>query len=597
MTEDAAPSITPTFVVGVGVGNRNASAQPTFENTLDPISSTGVSNSSFQESNNIIVSSYPTTAADETTAPSITPTAAIVLSEKQVSTSEEPSVEPSTIPSIEITISPSGVEVSDDSEEPSIRPTISKMPSERPSLEPSTMPSIEITISPSGVDSEEPSEQPSVEPSTMPSIEITISPSSAVVSNDSSEPSIKPTVIARKVSAHPSAENTSSSPPPSTNSALLSNSPAVFLLSDDSPLSLIPTAALRENTLSPTVKFTYVPDPSFSPSNFASSLPSSSSSMYPSLFPTVLPSAAPSETPRTVNPSVHPSSSHPTSRPTFRPTFSPTHKTDANVILGTDRTFANNTNNTSSSGGQKITVVQNALANDSITFVPEWSGCVFPDGDSSYVVKGSDTGICINVSGGGDWSQGLGYSRWIFRPTADEYSHITMTNTYNDLVLNENSYQDQVSIHVASQKAVSFIRRFYDSEQNKIYPYLTAILDVDNGVVKGIAWDDSCVFCRSEPERCEENTYDFSGTSRIGPEKTKGCFFTKDECDKLHSEGKKDCDLNLYVVWTGTDKNGRLLSSSGSRWSAFPASNIPKISFPDLNKIKDNIADTLGIGS
>lgn len=71
-------------------------------------------------------------------------------------------------------------------------------------------------------------------------------------------------------------------------------------------------------------------------------------------------------------------------------------------------------------------------------------------------------------------------------------------------MLNENSYQDQVSIHVASQKAVSFIRRFYDSEQNKIYPYLTAILDVDNGVVKGIAWDDSCVFCRSEPERCEE---------------------------------------------------------------------------------------------
>lgn len=74
---------------------------------------------------------------------------------------------------------------------------------------------------------------------------------------------------------------------------------------------------------------------------------------------------------------------------------------------------------------------------------------------------------------------------------------------YKDLILDSNIYKDRVSIHVASQKALSFIRRYYDESEGKIYPYLTAILDVRDGVVVGIAWDDACVFCQFS-NRCEE---------------------------------------------------------------------------------------------
>jgi len=217
---------------------------------------------------------------------------------------------------------------------------------------------------------------------------------------------------------------------------------------------------------------------------------------------------------------------------------------------------------------------------------PNWSGCVDPRFNDFSVEKDNETTICITVSGGSDWALGVDYARWIFTPIADEYSHFTVENSYTDLVTNDNPYKDEIGVHVASQQALSFIRRYYDEQEEKIYPHLTAIVDVVSGNVDGIAWDDSCVFCRNS-DRCEENTYDFAGKlSLLGSEKTKGCFVKKEECDELHAQGQNLCDLNVYFVWTGSDKNGRILSSSGSRWSAFPPENIPNLVEGGLGKLK-----------
>merc|ERR1712224_1122632 len=192
-------------------------------------------------------------------------------------------------------------------------------------------------------------------------------------------------------------------------------------------------------------------------------------------------------------------------------------------------------------------------------------------------------GICVTVSGGDDWASGVEYARWLFRPTADEYSHFSIQNSYMDLVLNDNAYNGEVGIHVASQQAVSFIRRYYDKEQEKIFPYLTAIIDVTDGIVSGIAWDDACDFCKSNSKnesRCEENTYDFTGRlTSLGSELTKGCYITKKECDAFRTEGNNICDLNIYFVWTGSDSKGQIMSSSGSRFSAFSSINFSDLSF------------------
>lgn len=244
---------------------------------------------------------------------------------------------------------------------------------------------------------------------------------------------------------------------------------------------------------------------------------------------------------------------------------------------------------------------QNATATNITTNVsvsyepPKWGGCVDPrDETHSVVKKGFNTGLCITVSEGTDWALGIDYARWFFKPIADQYSEFTIENSYNDLVAQENhEFGDLVSIHVASQQGISFIRRFYDKTQDKIYPYLTAILDVEDGIVKGIAWDDSCVFCQNNG-RCEENTYDFTGNLTTGNGNTGGCVVTKEECDKLHANGENTCDLKIYFVWTGSDVDGRILSSAGSRWSAFPLQKLPKLDLSSLKNITGSIKDIAG---
>jgi hypothetical protein len=118
--------------------------------------------------------------------------------------------------------------------------------------------------------------------------------------------------------------------------------------------------------------------------------------------------------------------------------------------------------------------------------------------------------------------------------------------------------------------SLSYQKWYFDGTE-KIFPYLTAIIDVQNGVVAGITWDDSCIFCTSN--ECEPNTFDFAGvlaTEAEAKQPVGGCYISREECTDLLSEGKTDCDLLLYVVWTGTDSNGNDFQSSSNRFSAFP---------------------------
>lgn len=139
---------------------------------------------------------------------------------------------------------------------------------------------------------------------------------------------------------------------------------------------------------------------------------------------------------------------------------------------------------------------------------------------------------------------------------------------YGDIVANSTGtiWQNKnVTVGTAAGTFISFLRLYSDTTNNKIYPFLTAIINVDNGVVTGITWDDACVFC---PNRdCDEITYDYNGdlqTQQTSGQPSAGCFLETSSCKD------RACDLLLYVVWTGTDSGGRAFQSSAYRFSAFP---------------------------
>lgn len=135
-----------------------------------------------------------------------------------------------------------------------------------------------------------------------------------------------------------------------------------------------------------------------------------------------------------------------------------------------------------------------------------------------------------------------------------------------------------VTVGAASQTALSFLRVYHDVTNKRIFPFLTAIMSVDKGIVTSVIWDDACVFCGGLGE-CVENTYNFDGVpqnSSSAEQVTQSCFLTTKDCDELLTgdPASTSCDITLYTVWTGTDADGKALQSQAYRFSAFPAQQL-----------------------
>ena len=136
---------------------------------------------------------------------------------------------------------------------------------------------------------------------------------------------------------------------------------------------------------------------------------------------------------------------------------------------------------------------------------------------------------------------------------------------------------------------MSFQKLYYNGA-DKVFPFLTAIIAVEKGNVTGITWDNACVFCAND--ECEDNTYGFNGgiaTEADAQQPVGGCHSSVDACTDA------ECDLMLYVVWTGTDSNGKDFTSSANRFSAFPKQSwSDRFSFglgDGLSDLMDNIKD------
>mmetsp|Transcript_24314 Transcript_24314/g.30584 ORF Transcript_24314/g.30584 Transcript_24314/m.30584 type:complete len:239 (+) Transcript_24314:120-836(+) len=203
------------------------------------------------------------------------------------------------------------------------------------------------------------------------------------------------------------------------------------------------------------------------------------------------------------------------------------------------------------------------------SFGEEWNGCIDISSPDELVKKNLATQVCFSTGPATDWGTDVKYHRFSFKPTADEYSSFTVAESYKTFVKNGNG-EDRV-IFASSQKKLSFQRKYYDKNFG-IFPHLTAIIDVKDGIVQGIAWDDACVFCGND--LCKENTYRFDGSPASLREPTKGCYIPISDCDAIHNNGGDKCNLKIHVVWTGTDVDGKYLTSSNKRFSLFQPKQI-----------------------
>lgn len=201
-----------------------------------------------------------------------------------------------------------------------------------------------------------------------------------------------------------------------------------------------------------------------------------------------------------------------------------------------------------------------------------WGGCVDPIDGYAPVTIGEPTTVCLVLASGANWATEVDYMRLNFQPVADAYSRFHVPESFVQLVGNPNSdltelFPQNITVHAASQTALSFQKLYYGGE-DKVYPALTAVITVNEGNVTGITWDNGCVFCADT--ECEDNTYGYDGglqTAEEAEQPVGSCPIPVEECK---ASEKAECDLLLYVVWTGTDSKGRDFTSSANRFSAFP---------------------------
>lgn len=116
-------------------------------------------------------------------------------------------------------------------------------------------------------------------------------------------------------------------------------------------------------------------------------------------------------------------------------------------------------------------------------------------------------------------------------------------------------------------------------------PILSLVVNVDQGNVTSLAWDNQCMTCSSNSPQCLRGykgmkLEGLGAAMQILPDDTSGEYLTggcgteRTLCVAATTTGTTTttsniCDPKILVTFSGTDRNGRQLTTAGLRISQF----------------------------
>lgn len=245
-----------------------------------------------------------------------------------------------------------------------------------------------------------------------------------------------------------------------------------------------------------------------------------------------------------------------------------------------------------------------------------------PDGVDTISKVGDKTYVCLVIN-----SKRVS----LFMPKADQYTRLNMKDSFTSnstfgtetlqspstgectvstrFNSNEPKACKYTMIHVESMGKRSLAKAYkvfdHDSTTPKwSFPILTIVISVKQGKVQALTWDDGCHFCQDATDECASNIFTlptnrFNETMKVSDnvigklmldglgkncrvkadpgmdiiQKAKDC--TGPSCSQYNKfciDG--NCDLKLFVVWTGTDAEGNYFKSASLRFSRFAKYSI-----------------------
>lgn len=199
-----------------------------------------------------------------------------------------------------------------------------------------------------------------------------------------------------------------------------------------------------------------------------------------------------------------------------------------------------------------------------------------PFGEDSKVTIGEPCYLCLRFNN---------RTQVVTTPIVDDFTQLSIEKS-NDFMPDGTGYFDIateqwseefpdnrsddviITVHpVVNDKTAGFwktYKKWAVGTEVKTFNVITAIVIVDKGDIIDITYDDGCFFCDPNDDTvCLLDTFSQNPPSIIQDEDYKNCGLDVSTCDS------SNCDLNFYVVWTGTDANGEFMRSAGMRFSRF----------------------------
>lgn len=276
---------------------------------------------------------------------------------------------------------------------------------------------------------------------------------------------------------------------------------------------------------------------------------------------TTTPTTTPITTPTTATTAT---TTNPTPNPSSNPTITDTSDTDTS---DTD-TSVTDTSDTEGPGMSSNATSDSASiqAMDAAVIVPV---CGLPKDPLYEQRTAMDPPICIVVGQKGD-----SHNYTAFYPDVDRFTMVEIDESFGEDWLDGSIAETYIRVEVGD-KSSQWRRRGkgFDSGNQYVVPFYTMIVELQDGMVKALTWDDGCYGCEGDSAACVDGYT---------------CGVSTEVCQKE----EKDCDLKLYLGWFGTDKGGNYLTSAGKRLSRFRGSSL-KSAFNNAVESTVEIASTI----
>jgi len=173
----------------------------------------------------------------------------------------------------------------------------------------------------------------------------------------------------------------------------------------------------------------------------------------------------------------------------------------------------------------------------------------------------------------------LGDQKAMFYPRVDEYAVLEVPG-FNATGNGTNMWMAVEGMGTVGQNEklgwVDHSKPWYSNPTGKtnggtVYPFLTAIVTINAGVIERVQWNSGCTTC--SPSSADVCVPDQSGVkcSKLEPpaDLCYDCAIQKSECATA-----EQCVPRIYVAWIGTDAKGNPCTSAGKVISRFRGSSL-----------------------